>query len=209
MGNITTIYIVRHGETEYNRDRKIQGQVDSPLTEAGLEQVCAVRDELKDVHFDAAFSSDLLRAKRTAEIITLEKKLAITTSKQLRERHYGPFEGKSYDDFQIEYKKLWDKFQDLSEEDRFKKKILDNMESEEEAVSRYITFLREVAVSHSGKTVLVGSHGGIMKAFLVHLGLAPYSMMSLGLVQNCGYIKVETDGIDFHIKETKRITIPQ
>lgn len=202
-----TIYIARHGETEFNKLRKMQGQCDSPLTEAGMEQAAALREELKDIHFDAVFSSDLLRAVKTAEILNLEKQLAVTTSELIREKKYGAFEGKTYDEFEDKYKVLWDKYGKLSYKERFTTKIADDIESDEEAVSRYITFLREIAVSHAGKTVLVVSHGGIMKALLLHLGYADPDSMPPGAVQNCGFIKLESDGTDFFVKETQRIIL--
>src|SRR5579872_7049036 len=92
--NLCTLYIVRHGETQWNVERRVQGQIDTPLTEHGKEQAKALGNLFKTIHFDAVFSSDLLRAQRTAELITLEKKLAVVTSELLRERSFGSFEGK-------------------------------------------------------------------------------------------------------------------
>ncbi len=207
MSKLATIYIVRHGETEFNRDRKLQGQCDSPLTQNGIEQAKLIRKELESIYFDAVFSSDLLRAQKTAEIINLEKKLAITTSHYLRERSYGPLEGKSYEDFGKEYQKLWKEYENLSYKERFKIKIAPDVESEEEAVSRYITFLREIAVSHLGKKVLVVSHGGIMKSLLFHIDYETYHTIPPGGVQNCGHIILESDGTDFFVKKTKGVIL--
>ena len=62
---MTTIYIVRHGETKWNVKQLMQGHKDSPLTEKGIEQAEEIKKELKNIHFYRIFSSDLLRAKRT------------------------------------------------------------------------------------------------------------------------------------------------
>src|SRR5258706_14102789 len=92
--NLTTFYIVRHGETDWNAERRLQGHSDIPLNENGELQAKNLADELQDITFDLAFSSDLLRAKRTAEIIALEHKLEVQTTKLIREKNYGSLEGK-------------------------------------------------------------------------------------------------------------------
>ena len=84
VNNLTTFYIVRHGQTEWNVLHRIQGQLDSSLTEQGKQEAKETAKKLKDVHFDVIYSSDLLRSKHTAEIIALEKKLEIMTTKALR-----------------------------------------------------------------------------------------------------------------------------
>src|SRR3990167_4625255 len=90
-----TIYVVRHGESEWNVKGLIQGQSDSPLTQSGERQAFLLAKELKNIKFGAVFSSDLVRAKRTADMIALERSLAIQTSKALIERNFGKLEGKS------------------------------------------------------------------------------------------------------------------
>lgn len=204
---LTTIYIVRHGETELNLSKYMQGQLDSPLTDTGILQAQNLSAKLRPIHFDAVFSSDLLRAKKTAELITLERNLAITTSQLLREKTYGPFEGKHYQEYEAAYKKLWKEYTSLGNSSIFHFKMGKDVESDEEAASRYMQFLREIAVSHSGKNVLVVSHGGIMKVLLIHLGYVTYEQVPPGSVGNCGYIKLEADGSDFFVQETDNIRI--
>src|SRR3989338_5919677 len=94
MQNFCTIYLVRHGETEWNEKKIIQGHSDIPLNKKGELQAKELGQEFKGIHFDAVFSSNLIRAKRTAEIAVLEKKLAVVTTNALRERMFGRFEGK-------------------------------------------------------------------------------------------------------------------
>lgn len=83
-----TFYIVRHGETLWNVKGLLQGIKDSALTPTGEKQARELAAELESVNFDVIFSSDLLRARRTAEIIALERKLAVKTSQLLRERQF-------------------------------------------------------------------------------------------------------------------------
>lgn len=202
-----TLYIVRHGETEWNVQRIIQGQTDSRLTEKGQKQAKILAERFRNIKFDAVFSSDLVRAQRTAEIISIEHSLAVKTVKVLRERKFGRFEGKKEEEFEREFKQVFDKINQLSQGERLKYKLADDIESDEQIVSRFITFLREIAVAYAGKTVLVVTHGGIIKHFLVHLGFAKREELPVGAIANTAYIKLRTDGVEFFVKETEGIKL--
>lgn len=198
----TTFYIIRHGQTEWNVRGLMQGQKDSILTMVGEEQAMNVAEELKAIEFDAAYSSDLVRAKRTAEIIALDDKLAVQTSKLLRERAFGQLEGKPYEAIRTHEQF----YLALSDQDKLSYRVDENSESDEEVVFRLIRFIRETAVIYPGKTILVVSHGDIMHKFLIHLGFAKHTNLPVWGLGNTCYIKLETDGVDFFVKETKRIT---
>ena len=200
-----TIYIVRHGESEANVKQILQGHMNTKLTKQGEAQAREAGKKLKKIHFDAVFSSDLIRAKRTAEIIMLEKRIAVKTTKVLRERSFGRFEGKNYQKFHDETKNLRKAIEKLTDEQRFISKLKEDVESDEELMIRLIPFLREIAVAYAGKTVLMASHGGIMRALLIHLGFGDYNNLSIRAVKNLGFIKLSSDGVDFFIKETWNI----
>lgn len=87
------IYLVRHGETDWNQAGLLQGQTDIALSAQGLEQAREAAERLKEVPFEIAFCSPLIRAKRTAEIIIGERKITLTTDERLRELNFGPWEG--------------------------------------------------------------------------------------------------------------------
>jgi broad specificity phosphatase PhoE len=78
---MTTFYLVRHGETDWNKQRIIQGQEDIPLNETGIQQAENAAKLMKSIPFDLAYSSDLMRAKRTTEIIALEHNLAVEATR--------------------------------------------------------------------------------------------------------------------------------
>lgn len=198
--NYCTFYIVRHGQSEWNVKGLLQGHTDIPLTKTGEQQARQLSIKLKKIKFAMVFSSDLLRAKRTAELIILEKKIAVKTTRVLRERYFGRFEGVKWRDNK-EYQNLINNFLNLSREERFKKKPYADTESDEELVSRFITFLREVAVAYQNKEVLVVTHGGVMRAFLNHLG----ESLKPGEIKNTAYIVITSDGVDFFIKDTSGI----
>ena len=140
--NFCTLYLVRHGETEWNVAHIVQGFEDSPLTEQGVRQAEATAKELKRVPFDAIFSSDSSRAERTAEILRLERELAIQTSRELRERNFGKFEGKPGAEFKAAFKKMNERIVELSIDEQKKNKLASDIESDDELVSRFITKLR-------------------------------------------------------------------
>ena len=200
MNNLTTFYLVRHGETESNVKKIIQGQSDSPLTKKGINEIKHIDKKLKGVKFDYAFSSDLLRAKRTAEIIALEHKLAIQTNKLLRERRFGNLEGKSNSELE------WEKrFDNLTNEQKYTFKHSPDVESDQEIVNRFLTFIRETAIGFPGKTILVVTHGGIIRASLVKFGFGNYENLRPGAVKNGAFVKLKTDGTDFFVKEVSGV----
>lgn len=199
----TTIYLARHGETDWNVKRLIQGHKNSRLNKNGENQARMLGTKLQNIHFDAIFSSDLLRAKRTAEIIALERKLAVQTSKLLRERTFGHFEGQSHTSFNPDQ----DLLNNLTNQERFVRKEFEDVESDEEITIRLITFIREVAVNYQGKTILVVSHGGVIKALLLHLGYSNYQNFPHKAIDNGAYVKLLSDGVDFFIQETKGIKV--
>lgn len=86
------IYLVRHGETDWNQAGLLQGQTDIALNAQGLEQAREAAERLKEVPFEIAFCSPLIRAKRTAETIIGDRKITITTDERLRELNFGPWE---------------------------------------------------------------------------------------------------------------------
>lgn len=199
VGNLCTIYLVRHGQTEWNIKGLIQGHTDSPLTLEGQKQASSLAKEFKTRKFDAVFSSDLLRAKRTAEIIALEHRLIVETTKALRERRFGKLEGRLHEELKI--------LKELMEKAQLSGYRTLGIETDDEMISRLITFLREIAVAYLGKTVLVVSHGGMMRNLLVHLGLSTYDKLPHKSVANTAYIKLTSDGVDFFVKETKGVNL--
>lgn len=206
--NYCTLYIARHGETEWNLVHITQGHHDSPLTEKGVEQARQTAEELKEVNFEAVFSSDLYRAERTAEIIKLERDLAVQTHQALRERCSGSWEGKDGTEFTEKFNDILEKLKALPEGEQWRHKLAPDIESHEELIGRFITKLREIAVAYAGKNVLVVSHGGPIRFLLMHLGYAKLGSLPANSFSNAGYIKVWCDGIDFEVKEVKGIRKP-
>lgn len=193
-------YIVRHGETEWNVKGLVQGWGDSPLTKLGEEQARQLALTLSPIQLDLVFSSDLLRAKKTAEIIVADGKVSVDTSAQLKEQCFGSCEGMKREDFL----QLFIGWKELSLEEKFNYKVGKGAESDNEAVSRVIKFLKEIAKDNPDKTILIVTHGGIMRYLLIKLGWAAYE--TLERVSNAAYIKLCSNGKTFDIEETVGIT---
>lgn len=198
MASNSTIYIVRHGETEHNINGIAQGHTDSPLTPDGIKQAEDLALIFKDINFDAVFSSDLYRAYRTAEIITSGKK-SIKKSELLRERNYGEYDGRPSKLFKEENIEMFELLKTLPRNEKRKVKFTPSIESDEEIINRLIAFIRETVKREEEKTLLVVTHGGIMRAFLNHLDWNGDVDLKAGAIKNTGYIKLTTDGSNFVI----------
>ena len=143
---MTTLLLVRHGETVANKAQILQGQTPGELNETGKEQARAVRDQMKDVHIDTFVASDLHRAIQTCEIIAEPHGKPVITTPLLRERDWGSFTGKFIPDLQAV--KQWP----------------DDIESLESLKSRAKQFIAWLKATFPNQTVLAVGHGIVNKA---------------------------------------------
>ena len=149
---MTDLYLVRHGETDWNRQRRIQGLTDIPLNDTGREQARATGMLLTRRHWDAIYASPLSRARETAEIIAAEVGLPEPTLVDaLVERNYGTAEGLDWLEVETQYPHGT---------------AVPGRESREEVAARVIPALMELATAHPGESLLIVSHGGAIRAVL-------------------------------------------
>ena len=142
---MTTLYLVRHGETVDNVRQIMQGQTQGELTENGILQAREVAEDLKDVPFDAVIASDLKRSIDTARIIAEPHQLEVLTTPLLRERDWGGFTGRYIPDLKGE---VWP----------------DDIETQENLLSRAGEFIAYIRDTFPGKKVVAVGHGIINKA---------------------------------------------
>ena len=154
----TRICLVRHGETPWNTERRLQGHIDIPLNEHGLAQAQATAASLAGERFDAAYSSDLTRARQTAEAVTSRYSLQLTLDSGLRERHYGVFQALTYDEARARFPAEYHHFETRDPDFAFP----EGGESLREFASRIHDKLTAIANAHRGGTVLVVTHGGVL-----------------------------------------------
>ena len=152
---MTKIILTRHGITQWNIDKKYQGQSDTPLSKEGLEQAEKLAESLKNEKIDAVYSSDLLRAQKTAECIAGNHGLKVNTEPRLREIMFGEWEGLTF--AQIDGK--WpETFRDLfNHPDTI---TIPGGESFQEVQKRAYTAFLDIIKKHPDETVVIVSHGG-------------------------------------------------
>lgn len=184
--------------------------MDMALNKTGVKQAKQAAQRLKQVKFDMAFSSDLIRAKKTADIIAFQHKLTVITRKALRERSFGQFEGRPEAEMREKLKTVLNEFESLSDEAKFNYQFPDGVENFESCVTRLINFLRQISIAYPGKTVLVVTHGSIMRFLLIRLGFATHDELPIYpvyAIANLGHFVLESDGLDLIIKDTYGITV--
>ncbi len=164
---MTQLILIRHGETLWNTERRMQGQLDSPLTERGLWQAQRLGERLKSQVFAALYSSDLPRARRTAECIAQCTGHAVVTDERLRERHFGIFEGLNRAEMLQRDPDVHARF--LARDPEF---TVPGGESPIAFMARVRVALEEIAVRHAGESVAVVTHGLVLdSAYRISSGL--------------------------------------
>ncbi len=165
----TLVYLVRHGETTWNCEKRLQGQHDSPLTSLGIRQTHDLASRLSAVRFDAVYSSDLERAKQTAQIITGRLDSAtIRYDGRIRERHFGDFQGYTWEEIRAAYPDEAER--ELSGDPMNQ---VPGGESKHQLLIRAVSFFDDVVRCHSGQKVLVVSHGGVINVWTKHVLKVP------------------------------------
>lgn len=150
------IYFVRHGETDYNVSHIMQGQLNIPLNENGINQAKQASEDLKDVKIDEIFSSPLIRALKTAEIINKYHNLTIKTDNRLKELFAGSMQGMCLNTLSTDEKQEY-----MNNPKKF------NAESWQEFYDRVVSFFKEI--EHSEKNILIVSHGGVYRNIYKYL----------------------------------------
>jgi broad specificity phosphatase PhoE len=186
---MTTIYLVRHGQSAFNKLGLLSGQVNPGLSDHGREQIDATRERLKDVRFDVAYSSDLIRAVETAEIILGKPLPKDNLLEALREGSFGSLDGKP-EHLVESHKARW---LELSQEESWHFRFVDDMESDQELIDRYIPALEEIAELNDDKTILIGSHGRVIRAAIMKLNGSTIRDFPPGSFKNGNYIVLNYD----------------
>lgn len=154
----TRICLVRHGETAWNAEKRIQGQTDIALDQTGLAQAAAAARWLSRQPVAALYSSDLLRAKQTAACIADALNLPLSLLPAVRERRYGVFEGMTYDEARIRYPEDYHAFEVRDPDYAFP----GGGESLKQLHVRVTGQLQRLAADHAGQLVVLVTHGGVL-----------------------------------------------
>ena len=192
------IYIVRHGQTDWNKARRIQGQVDIPLNEFGRHLARETARGLRDVRFDACFTSPLSRAKETAQIILAGRDVPVIDEPRLEEMSFGVYEGKCCAGDNWELPENFHRFFDGP--DRYE--APEGGESFGQVRDRTGAFLEELArrSEYADGQILLATHGAALAGLLCYIRRAPLAdYWGVGVHKNCAVTEVEAKDGSFRI----------
>lgn len=157
LDQVTSVLAVRHGETAWNRETRIQGQLDIPLSPLGAAQARRLAQALDGQGVEVIYASDLARARQTADAVAQQLGLAVQLEPGLRERGFGLFEGLTW----AEIETRWP-----AESERWRRRdpqfAAQGGESLQDFYARSVAAVEALASRHPGQTVLIVAHGGVL-----------------------------------------------
>ncbi len=158
------LWCVRHGETEFNKENRIQGCMDTELSDHGRRQIVHVGNRLKSVQFDAVYSSDLKRAHETARAINQHHDHEVQLDQRLRERHFGVFQG-------LTQNEITEQMPDLSVyfETRDPAFQIPDGQSRFQKLEQVQAFMHDMKERHAGERILTVTHGGVVYSMIHHV----------------------------------------
>lgn len=201
----TIIYLTRHGETEWNIEKRLQGRGDSPLTENGIQRAKELRDRIKNIDIDVIYSSPIKRALNTANILRGNKNIDIVTDDSLMEMCFGDYEGKKIDIVQEE-NPSWDINLIMQGNVEICAPNGENLKEVRERISK---LMNKIIAENMGKSILIVTHGITLKALMYYfkdkdvnsevMGQATLTKINIDEKNNF-YIEFKNDDSHFSIK---------
>lgn len=181
----TTVILIRHGETLWNREHRIQGHLDSPLTAEGIAQAEACGKRLQAESFDFVVASDLGRVRHTAHLLLAGRALPVSFDASLRERSFGAAEGRPLAEIDRRYPGM------IGEAGLVESALtLPGGESRSEFQARVKSAITGLASAHSGQRLLVVTHGGVLRAVYRWLNALPLNDAQKLSVPNTAYNRI-------------------
>lgn len=173
MSAKTRIFMVRHGQTEWNQAHRLQGHKDSPLTPLGRAQATQTKLALAQYDIHKAYTSPLQRAQDTLALIIEDRNLEVGLSENLKEMHLGPWEGKTKQETQDTNPEQFAYF--WNQQDKF---VLAGAETYQQLQNRMVNELQAIFSKEQGKNILVVSHWLAIKAAMAYYANTPLSELS-------------------------------
>ena len=181
----TEILMIRHGETEWNSQQRMQGHSNSDLSSVGQAQILALGKWMKNAPFDHIYSSDSLRAKQTAEAITQFSGHDLKIDLRLREKNLGVFEGLTSEEAKERHPEVFRLFKTAGS-----KYVIDEGESTQQLQDRALEIVEEMRIKHPEERVLLVTHGGLIRVVMKHsLGLSLETPTRF-LIRNTGVFRL-------------------
>lgn len=193
---MTHILLVRHGETDWNKEHRLQGHIDIPLNQVGIEQALLLAKALEEESIDLAYTSDLSRAFDTANAITKNKQIPTFIDRGLRERCYGEVQGLTHTEIEEKLPENYQAWQTRNPD--FQPK---NGESLREFFARVEQTCLRIAQTHTGKKVLIVAHGGVLDCmYRIATNTAIHRKRRIPLL-NTSLNRLHFQNDKFHIQE--------
>ena len=180
MRIMTTLYLIRHGETTWNADGRFQGHSNSPLNDVGRAQAVLVARAFDDVAFHAVYASDLERAADTASEIARRHELLINTDARLREASFGEWEGLTLEEVSARWPDVVAAWRADSLHTR-----APGGETLEQVQARVLLALQDIRSQHPDGDVAIVGHGGSVRAIIAHVLNADLSIFRRLRIDNC------------------------
>jgi probable phosphoglycerate mutase len=181
----TTIVLVRHGETDWNREHRFQGHADPPLNAAGRAQSLALADELRGERLAAAYTSPLRRAHETAAILATELGLEPVADDALKEVDVGSWSGLTRDEVAARFPEGYARWLEYGHG-------WEDGETYDDLGARVVSGLVAIAARHPDEPVLAVTHGGPMRSALAVANGVPFeeARRSIDFIGNCAIVRL-------------------
>lgn len=153
----TSLLLIRHGETAWNAEHRIQGQLDIPLSPTGIRQAAQLAERLAREAIDAVYSSELARAWLTAAPLAERRGIEVLADTRLRERSFGVFEGLTLDEIATHHPAGFRNWRARDPD-----WVIEGGESGQQLIDRVLPALEDIVARHAGETVALVTHGGVL-----------------------------------------------
>jgi probable phosphoglycerate mutase len=198
----TELFVVRHGQTIWNQQRRLQGQMDSPLTQEGLKQAESLAERLASKKIDVIYSSDLGRTMLTARFVSARMSgMQVYPDVRLRERNFGIFHGLNWEEIMKRYPE-----EGKNEKSGNADFIIPEGESRQQVLERSRDFMDEMLVKHPGKCILAITHGGIVSSIVRIVLNIPINAPRRFYLPNTALNVFEHTGTEWFIKTLGEIS---
>lgn len=204
---MTKLILVRHAEAQGNIARRFQGQVDADITENGLRQLAYLTGRFSETPIDIIYTSDLMRARRTAEAVRGERDIPILADPRLREINGGDWEDVPFDDLPKRWAEDYDNWCHHPQCHQ-----MPNGESMKDVEDRIVEAIDGIVAANRGKTICVASHGTSLKIYVAaKKGLGLMGMNQLGWYDNTAVtlVDIDDDGVFDFVAEGDMSHLPQ
>lgn len=188
--NACHLYIVHHGDTEYTSEGRLQGWIETSLNDNGREQMQELALELSTVKIDAIYSSSLVRAQESAQILSEALQVPVVVMPELRGESHGNLEGLLKGEYQQDPHYL--QYKSLSSEDKIFFSVGEGGLSKADVAREAIPALREICLKHPGENVVIVTHGGVLK--FIHFLLGNYTPEQIEAVPHGKMLRIDGNG---------------